>query len=273
LTTWLVAVRYSDSNYNRRKVLTRQVVIYTMENNTQTGSSIADSITQSATASGSRRRTSGLMSQEESLIKNDFEQDISEIESYLTQMGETIRETRSPMSSSDQAPEDSLRPEARYATEFEGTYSPSGPLKSDPEFVASVEKLAEKRGISTSEIYKIIQGESGFKPTAQNKSGATGLFQLMPASAKELGYSTSDIKKMSPSQQVDLYDKYLDRWSYSNKNRLGIMQAAPAFANREPEAIIYGKSTAAWKQNPGWREKGDGPITVRSINSYYARQK
>lgn len=94
-----------------------------MENNTQAGSSIADSITQSATASGSRRRTSGLMAQEESLIKNDFEQDISEIESYLTQMGETIRETRSPMSSSDQAPEASLMPQYRPGTVGVGDFS------------------------------------------------------------------------------------------------------------------------------------------------------
>ena len=243
-----------------------------MENDTQTGSAVADAIQKSATAYGSRRRTSGLMSQEETRIKGDYERDISEIESYLMQMGDTIREERSPMSSSSLAPEESLMPEGRYATDFEGTYSPSGPLKSDPEFIASVEALAEKRGISTSEIYKVIQGESGFKPTAQNKSGATGLFQFMPATAKELGYSTRDIMKMSPVQQVELYDKYLDRWSYSSKNRLGIMQAAPAFANREPEAVIYTKGSKAWDQNPGWREKGGGPITVRSINSYYARQ-
>ena len=166
----------------------------------------------------------------------------------------------------------SLRPEPRYATEFKGTYKPSGDLASDSEFTASIEKLAKKRGISTSELYKVIQGESSFNPTARNKSGATGLFQIMPDSAKELGVSTGQILKMTPAQQVDLYDKYLGRWDYSSKNRLGIMQAAPAFANREPEAVIYSKGSKAWDQNPGWRELNDGPITVRSINSYYARQ-
>ena len=166
----------------------------------------------------------------------------------------------------------SLRPEPRYATEFKGTYKPSGDLASDSEFTASIEKLAKKRGISTSELYKVIQGESSFNPTARNKSGATGLFQIMPGSAKELGVSTGQILKMTPAQQVDLYDKYLGRWNYSSKNRLGIMQAAPAFANREPEAVIYSKGSKAWDQNPGWRELNDGPITVRSINSYYARQ-
>ena len=166
----------------------------------------------------------------------------------------------------------SLRPEPRYATEFKGNYKPSGDLASDSEFTTSIEKLAEKRGISTSELYKVIQGESGFNPTAQNKSGATGLFQISNAAAKELGVNTKQILKMTPAQQVDLYDKYLGRWNYSSSNRLGIMQAAPAFANREPDAVIYKKGSDAWKQNPGWRELNDGPITVRSVNSYYARQ-
>ena len=168
--------------------------------------------------------------------------------------------------------ESSLRPEPRYATEFKGTYKPSGNLKDDSEFTSSIEALAEKHGISTNELYKVIKGESGFNPKAKNASGATGLFQFMPATAKELGVSTKDILNMTPTQQVGLYDKYLERWKYSSNNRLGIMQAAPAFANREPEAVIYGKDTKAWKQNPGWRELNDGPITVRSINSYYARQ-
>lgn len=168
--------------------------------------------------------------------------------------------------------ESSLRPEPRYATEFKGNYKPSGTLKDDLEFTSSIEALAEKRGISTSELYKVIKGESGFDPKAKNESGATGLFQFMPDSAKELGVTPKDILNMTPTQQVGLYDKYLERWNYSSDNRLGIMQAAPAFANRAPEDLVYGKDTKAWEKNPGWRELNNGPITVRSINSYYARQ-
>ena len=169
-------------------------------------------------------------------------------------------------------PDGSVRPELRYETEFRGTYEPTGNLKDDSDFTSAVEELAQKRGITTSEVYKVIQGESGFNPKAKNKSGATGLFQFMPATAKMLGVTTSDILKMSPAQQVALYDKYLDKWNYSSSNRLGIMQAAPAFASKGPDEVVYKKGSSAWKQNPGWRELNDGPITVRSINSYYAKQ-
>tara|TARA_R110000868_G_scaffold84317_1_gene237733 strand:+ start:222 stop:971 length:750 start_codon:yes stop_codon:yes gene_type:complete len=189
-------------------------------------------------------------------------------------VGNALMEALTPEAptESPQAPKTSPRPEARYETEFKGVVAVPGSLSEDAAFTQRIEALADKRGISASELYKVIQGESGGNPTAQNKSGATGLFQFMPATARELGTTTAAVKAMSPSEQVDLYDKYLERWNYSGSNRLGIMQAAPAFANSSPDTVIYGKNSAAWRQNPGWRELNGGDITVRSINSYYAKQ-
>lgn len=197
----------------------------------------------------------------------------SESKGFGMALMESMRPKARPESGESSAPESSIRPEPRYETEFKGEYGPKGDLSKDDEFRNAIESLAERRGISSSELYKVIQGESGFNPRARNSSGATGLFQIMPGTARELGTTTDRIRSMSPVEQVDLYDKYLERWNYNSSNRLGIMQAAPAFANREPDAVVYGKGSAAWKQNPGWRELNNGPITVRSINSYYARQK
>lgn len=141
----------------------------------------------------------------------------------------------------------------------------------DPSFIQAVEDLSAKYNIDPSEVYKVIQGESSFNPRAKNPSGATGLFQFMPATARELGTTTDAILSMTPTEQVALYDKYLSRWKYDGSNRLGVMQAAPAYASRGPEEVIYPVGSPAWKQNPGWRSSGNGPITVRSINAYYER--
>lgn len=164
------------------------------------------------------------------------------------------------------------RPTARYEQEFRGEVTPPADFKDDPEFTSAVSELANKYGIREAEVYAVIQGESGFNPQARNPSGATGLFQFMPSTAEELGVSTEQIMGMSPVEQVKLYDKYLQRWNYSGENRLGIMQAAPAFASKGADEVIYAKGSAAWDQNPGWRELNDGPITVRSINNYYAKR-
>ena len=70
---------------------------------------------------------------------------------------------------------------------------------------------------------------------------------------------------------MSTYGRYLDRWDYQGGS-LGIMQAAPAFANRPGGTEVYGVGTAAWNQNPGWRGS-DGRITVNSINAYYDNQR
>ena len=164
------------------------------------------------------------------------------------------------------------RTQTRYPNSFSNEVEVPENIQSDPEFTSAVEELANKYNISPTEVYAVVQGESGFNPQAQNASGATGLFQFMPATAEELGTSVDAIKSMSPTEQVELYDRYLERWNYDGSNRLGIMQAAPAYADRSPDDIIYDVGSAAWDQNPGWRELGDGPITVRSINAYYSRR-
>jgi hypothetical protein len=128
---------------------------------------------------------------------------------------------------------------------------------------------AKYPGLRRQELYDIINGESNFDPAAQNASGAQGLFQFMPATAGDLGYSRDQIARMNPTEQLGVYDEYLDFWDYNANNHLGVMQAAPAFADRSPGAVIYPTGSAAHAQNPGWRPAGGGNITVQSINDYY----
>ncbi len=145
-------------------------------------------------------------------------------------------------------------------------------LESDPAWRSELEALEAKYpNLDRTELYQIVNGESDFDPQATNPSGATGLFQLMPDSAREIGYSTTQIYNQTPAQQLNTYGKYLDRWNYNSNNSLGMMQAAPAYASRAPNEVVYGVNSAAWKQNPGWRSSRNGPITVGSINDYYRK--
>ncbi len=144
-------------------------------------------------------------------------------------------------------------------------------LENDPEFQAKLAEMMEKYpGLTKEEIYRTIQGESNFNSTAVAGSGATGLFQFMPGTANDLGYTTAQIQAMTPAQQLSVYDQYLDKNNYQGGS-LGIMQAAPAYANKPGNFEVYGVGTPAWNQNPGWRGP-DGRITVDSINAYYDKQ-
>lgn len=145
-------------------------------------------------------------------------------------------------------------------------------LENDPQWQAKLTEMEAKYpGLDRNQLYEIMNGESNFNPQAVNgNTGATGLFQFMPQSASELGYNTDQIYNMSPSQQLEVYDQYLGRWGYSADNHLGIMQAAPAYASRPANSVIYPVGSRAWEQNPGWRPSDGGHITVGSINEYYS---
>jgi hypothetical protein len=150
------------------------------------------------------------------------------------------------------------------------TYTGAGRsgLEADPEWVARLEQLKRDHpNLNEDELYQIIDGESGFDPRIRNSAGATGLFQFMPDTARGLGYTTDQIRAMSPAQQLDVYDAYLRSVNYRGGN-LGIIQAAPSYYGSSPSTEVYRVGTRAWEQNPGWRGP-DGRITVQSINNYY----
>jgi hypothetical protein len=149
---------------------------------------------------------------------------------------------------------------------------PPESLKNDPAFQAKLAEMKSKYpGLTDQQIYNVIGGESGFDFAAVNAdSGATGAFQFIPSTAASLGYTTAQIQAMNPAEQLAVYDQYLAANKYPGGS-LGIMQAAPAYANRPGNTVVYPQGSAAWNQNPGWRGP-NGLITVDSINAYYAKQ-
>lgn len=69
--------------------------------------------------------------------------------------------------------------------------------------------VSAKTGIPFDSLMKIIFLESNFNPQAKNASGATGLIQFMPATAKNLGTSSEELLKMSAEEQLTYVEKYL----------------------------------------------------------------
>jgi len=145
-------------------------------------------------------------------------------------------------------------------------------LRSDTAFMSKLKSMEERYpGLTEGEVFKIIDGESAFDSQAVSGAKAAGLFQMMPDSLAELGFTSQELLDMEPTEQLGVYEQYLKRWDYDGSYGLGIVQAAPAYRKSAPETVVYKKGSAAWKQNRGWRSSNDGPITKRSIEAYYGR--
>jgi len=155
-------------------------------------------------------------------------------------------------------------------------------LEDDPEFQAKLAEMEKKypgQGFSKQKIYNTIKGESAFDTGARNKNtNASGLFQFTQPALDDINkkfgtnHTLQGVRGMSATDQLGVYDQYLDRWNYNGSNELGIMQGAPAYANRSLSSVVYKSGSPAWKQNPGWRPTSGGDITVADMNNYYAKQ-
>lgn len=111
--------------------------------------------------------------------------------------------------------------EGTSATQAEVTPSlPSNPKKADYESL--IEKTALKYGVRPEFAKAVASTESAFNPKAKSKKGATGIFQLMPGTASDLGVDATD-----PAQNIDGGIRYLAQQlkAFNNDERL----AAAAF--------------------------------------------
>lgn len=120
------------------------------------------------------------------------------------------------------------------------------------------------------ELAHSIEIESAWVPSIVNpKSGASGLIQFTRETAKKLGTTVEEIRKMSRDEQVPYIQDYFDTVAKtaSRQGDVYLMIFAPAFVGHDDGEVIFKVGSKEWEQNPGLREAGDGPITVRKVRA------
>ena len=127
-------------------------------------------------------------------------------------------------------------------------------------------------GLDERALRGVINAESGGDPAAHNPSGATGLIQFMPSIAKAMGTSTEEIGKMTAAQQVPLVIRYLKDRGIDEKSSQGDMYVAVAagggFVGKPDSTVVYKKDSPGWQQNPAWRPKDGGDITIADLKRF-----
>lgn len=145
-------------------------------------------------------------------------------------------------------------------------------------FAKGVKKTARKLNVPADWIMAIMYSESRFNPSIANHkgSGATGLIQFMPATARDFGTTTKKLANMTPVQQLEYVHRYFDRVrrTYGEFKSLTDCYLAvlyPKALNKDYCYTLYAKPTIAYKRNVGLDENKDGHVTVSDIDRRMAR--
>lgn len=147
-----------------------------------------------------------------------------------------------------------------------------------------IEDMAKRLNFNPEDLKAVIMHESGAKPSAVNKkSGATGVIQFMPSTAKELGTSTKDLKQMSMEEQLPYVEKYLvnakkiaklDSDTKIDRETLYCLVFSPAYAKKNKQDVLYKEGSKAYSWNKGLDVNKDGQIAKAELGGkleqYYA---
>lgn len=144
-------------------------------------------------------------------------------------------------------------------------------------FLDAVVDMSARLGVNPSYITTIMALETGRRFTSDVTnaagSGATGLIQFMPSTAKGLGTTTELLAKMTPIEQLVYVEKYFKPYTGAMDRLVDCYLAVlyPDAMGGALDDVIWSKSSATsflrkcYTQNIGFDKAKKGFITVRDV--------
>lgn len=139
-------------------------------------------------------------------------------------------------------------------------------------FKSKVKKIAADLGVSPDFLMACMAFETGetFSPSIKNAagSGAVGLIQFMPPTAKWLGTSVDDLAVMSAEEQLDYVEKFFKKFRKNLKTLedVYLLILYPAAVGKPESYELFKEGTKKYSQNSGFDKNKDGIITPAEIS-------
>ena len=223
------------------------------------------------------------------ILKEGYDADVAKLQTELKQAGADL----GPYGPNKDGVDGIIGPYTRRAAQkfpdISNKYKevlarPDGPFANDvdvkaiqdPDFNKKLDKIAKALGVDSNDILAVIKHESRGNPAAVNKSsGATGLIQFMPNTAKQLGTTTSALQSMSAVDQLDYVYKFYKMVGVRPGMDAGDLYVAtfmPAYLGHSDSTVLGKKGAggfngAVYAQNSGLDRDKNGEITIADIKN------
>jgi hypothetical protein len=135
-----------------------------------------------------------------------------------------------------------------------------------PQFKNKVIAICGDLGCDPSHLTSSMAFETGetFAPDKVNSvSGATGLIQFMPSTARSLGTTTAQLAQMTAIEQLDYVERYFQpyRGKMSTVSDVYMAILWPSAVGKPDAAVLFKTPSAAYNQNKGLDANKDGQVT------------
>ena len=147
------------------------------------------------------------------------------------------------------------------------------PVLQDTEFMEALSEYAKESNTPIENLLAVmsLETKNTFDPSIRAKnSSATGLVQILEATAKEFGTSTDDLRKMSRIEQLPFAVKIFNRNRGNTKTPRSLVDTylsvfAPAHIDKSMDYKIYKKGGRRYAANPSLDPDKEGYISKRTI--------
>ncbi|MGS1116028.1 baseplate hub protein [Castellaniella sp. UC4442_H9] len=134
------------------------------------------------------------------------------------------------------------------------------------DFRTKVREIAKNLNLNPDWLMAVMAFETGkdFKAYTRNKvSGATGLIQFIPSTARGMGTSTAQLAGMSEVEQLDWVEKYFKPYAPNIHNMSDCYMAVlwPAAIGKSDDYVLWTQGSIEYTQNAGLDINHDGTVT------------
>jgi len=145
-------------------------------------------------------------------------------------------------------------------------------------FINKMSDISTKLKVNPNWLMVVMNSESNLNPKAYNSmGGATGLIQFMPSTAISLGTTTTALRNMKASEQLDYVYKYFKPYAGKFKGAYDVyLVTFFPLAVGKPDNWVFEtshlKRTTIARQNPAIDLNKDSQITIAEFKKWFAKR-